>query len=86
LVRELEALARQHSHLRYHRCVLEGDADDVHQLGQLDRLVLESAPSFAGRRVYLCGDPNLVQTLKRKIFLKGAALRDIHADAFVGSA
>jgi len=86
LVRELEALERQHPHFRYRRCVLEGEADDVHELGALDRLVLESAPSFAGRRVYLCGDPSLVQTLKRRIFLKGAALREIHADAFVGSA
>jgi NAD(P)H-flavin reductase/ferredoxin len=86
LVRELEALTRRHPQLRYRRCVLDGAADDAHELGQLDQLVLASAPSFAGRRVYLCGDPGLVQTLKRRLFLKGAALREIHADAFVGSA
>jgi hypothetical protein len=48
--------------------------------------VLERVPSFAGRRVYLCGDPLLVQRLKRQVFLRGAALREIHADAFLGTA
>jgi len=85
LVRELEALATSHRHFSYRRCVLEGTADSGTEVGSLDAAVLASAPSFDGRRVFLCGDPNLVQQLKRKVFLKGASLREIHADAFVAS-
>jgi NAD(P)H-flavin reductase/ferredoxin len=85
LVRELEALAAAHPHFTYRRCVLEGKADAETAVGPLDATVLSSAPSFDGRRVFLCGDPNLVNVMKRKIFLKGAAMREIHADAFVAS-
>jgi ferredoxin-NADP reductase len=50
----------------------------------LDDVLLQSVPSFSARRVFLCGDAGLVQQLKKKVFLGGAALTDIHADAFVG--
>lgn len=86
LVRELEALASSHRQLTYRRCILQGVADAGTQVGSLDAAVLASAPSFDGRRVFLCGDPNLVNKLKRQMFLRGASLRDMHADAFVGSA
>jgi hypothetical protein len=42
-------------------------------------------PSFADRRVYLCGDAGIVQLIKRQVFLAGASLQQIHADAFIGS-
>lgn len=85
LVRELEALAAVHRNFRYHRCVLEGGAGPDTAVGSLDAAVLASAPSFNGHRVFLCGDPQLVNLMKRKVFLKGAAMREIHADAFVAS-
>jgi CDP-4-dehydro-6-deoxyglucose reductase, E3 len=86
LVGELEALASTRRQLTYRRCVLQGTADARTEVGSLDAAVLASAPSFEGRRVFLCGDPNLVSKLKRQVFLRGASLRDIHADAFVGAA
>lgn len=85
LVHELEALAALHPNFKYHRCVLEGGADAGTAVGSLDAAVLASAPSFDGHRVFLCGDPNLVTLMKRKVFLKGASMREIHADAFVAS-
>ena len=85
LERELEALAGVHPNFRYHRCVLEGGANADTAIGSLDAAVLGSAPSFDGHRVFLCGDPNLVNVMKRKVFLKGAAMREIHADAFVAA-
>jgi NAD(P)H-flavin reductase/ferredoxin len=85
LVRELEALAAVHRNVSYHRCVLEGGASPDTAVGSLDAAVLASAPSFDGHRVFLCGDPQLVNLMKRKVFLKGASMREIHADAFVAS-
>jgi NAD(P)H-flavin reductase len=86
LVRELEALASAHPQLSYRRCVLQGAVSSGTHLGSLDEVVLASVSSFDGRRVFLCGDTSFVQQLKRKVFLKGASLREIHADAFVGAA
>lgn len=85
LVSELEALAARHRNFTYRRCLLEGPAGVGVELGNLDAAVLASATSFEGRRVFLCGDAQLVQQTKRKIFLKGAAMREIHADAFLAS-
>lgn len=86
LEQELCSLQAKYPQLSYRRCVLEGAEQAGLEIGRLDALVLERVHSFAGRRVYLCGDPALVQRLKRQVFLRGAALREIHADAFVGSA
>lgn len=86
LVRELEALSSRHPQLVYRRCILRGRSEAGTEVNSLDAAVLASATSFDGRRVFLCGDPALVQRLKRQVFLKGASLREIHADAFVASA
>jgi NAD(P)H-flavin reductase len=85
LVPELEALADRCRNFTYRRCILEGPAEDGVELCTLDSAVLASASSFEGRRVFLCGDAALVQQMKRKIFLKGASMREIHADAFLAS-
>lgn len=86
LHRELLELARLHPRFTYHACVLEGAAPEGATQGKLDEALMTSASTFAGRRVYLCGDASLVQLLKRKVFMKGAASSAIHADPFVGSA
>lgn len=83
LVQELRALAERHANVTYLRCVLGGDAPYGALTGALDRVLLERFPSLAGHRVFLCGDAALVQALKRKVFLAGAALGDIRADPFI---
>ena len=40
-------------------------------------------PKLAGHRVFLCGNPDLVNLLRKKVFLAGAAMKDIYSDAFV---
>jgi ferredoxin-NADP reductase len=39
---------------------------------------------LAEERVYLCGNPELVRKLQRKLYLAGVPLARIHADPFVG--
>jgi CDP-4-dehydro-6-deoxyglucose reductase len=87
LVDELRALAGKHANFSYTPCVLndDGAADDV-TVGAIDALVLGMQPSYKGWRVYLCGHPDTVRLLQRKIFLGGAALNNIFADAFLPSA
>ncbi len=79
----LRDLARRRPNFAYRPCVLEGASGDIAQ-GRLDDLLLADA-AFAGARVFLCGDPDLVVGLKRRVFLAGVPLKDIHADAFVSA-
>jgi CDP-4-dehydro-6-deoxyglucose reductase len=84
LVDELSELAGRHANLTYVRCVLSADAPDPElRVGDLEKLILADVPDLAGWRVFLCGHPALVQSLRKKTFLAGAAMREIHSDAFV---
>lgn len=49
----------------------------------LDELVLQAAKTTASPRVYLCGDPQLVGALRKRLFLQGLSLQRIHADPFL---
>ncbi len=79
---ELRGLAAEHDNFSYRPCALSGDPASL-DVGKLDELLIAATPSFAGPRFFLCGDAPLVQALKRALFLRGAALSNIFADAFV---
>lgn len=83
LVDEIRALARRHATLSYVPCVLEGPPANGIEVAPLDRVLFARIPSLRGHRVFLCGDPDLVAALRKKAFLSGARLADIHSDAFV---
>ncbi len=76
---ELTALAEQHGNFKYTPSLFEAD-------GPLDKVILGQYPKPAGMRGFLCGDPTLVAILKKKLFLAGMALGEIHADAFLPAA
>jgi NAD(P)H-flavin reductase len=82
LVSELSALAASHANLRYVPSVLRGAVAAMEE-GPLDQVVARHVPRTVGVRVFVCGAPDVVQVLKKKLFLAGAALRDIAADAFL---
>ncbi len=85
LVRELRQLANEYPQLEYIPTVLEGEGDGM-TVGALDQVVAQRFPKLGGYRGFLCGDPALVASLKRKMFLSGMASRDIHCDAFTPAA
>jgi CDP-4-dehydro-6-deoxyglucose reductase, E3 len=85
LVEELRRLVAGHAHVTYTPAVLKGDESQDLAVGPIDQVVLKSFPKLSGWRGYVCGDPALVQLLKKKLFLSGMASRDIYADAFVPS-
>ena len=76
---ELRAIASAHAHVHYLPTTLDGT-------GPIDAVVRARHTNVAGHRVFLCGDPTIVNGLRKKLFLAGAALNDIHADAFTPSA
>jgi len=85
---ELAALARVHENFHYISCVLasDGPLPEGVQLGAIDELALGVAPSLVGWKIYLCGVPQLVNQLRKKIFLAGAGINDIYADPFLSAA
>lgn len=85
LVEELRALARRHENFFYTPCVDEGEAGSIFSIGRADQLALAALPQLKGWRVYLCGHPEMVASVKKKAFLAGASLSDIYADPFVYS-
>ena len=86
LVEELRRLANRHSHLEYTPAVLNGSESDGIAVGSIDQIVLKRFPKLSGWRGYICGDPELVKSLKKKLFLSGMASRDIYSDAFLPAA
>jgi CDP-4-dehydro-6-deoxyglucose reductase, E3 len=86
LCEELAAMATAHANLAYTPSVLEADAPGTFEVGSIDRIVAGRFPKLDGWRGFVCGDPAMVQVLKKKLFLSGIATRDIYADAFLPSA
>jgi NAD(P)H-flavin reductase len=86
LIDELRRLVDRHSQLEYTPAVLNGSESDGMAVGSIDQVVLKRFPKLSGWRGFVCGDPSLVQMLKKKLFLSGMASRDIYADAFLPAA
>lgn len=89
-VAELRALAAENPQLDYLPCVLADEpTGSLEQItggrgivSPLPALISKRFPSLKGYRVFLCGDPVLVNSLRRQCFLLGAARKDIAADLF----
>jgi len=88
---ELRALVQRAPQLTLLGSLLEGTpGSDASLAGRctlralaLDQAVLQDGV-HAEERVYLCGNPELVRKLQRKLYLAGVPLARIHADPFVG--
>lgn len=83
LVEELQALSRAHPNFTYTRCLLRGEPEEGVFVGNIQEIVRNHLPVLSSWRVYLCGDPQLVQSMRRAVFLGGASMKAIHADPFV---
>ncbi len=87
LVDELMALATTHNNLNV-QLVVDGPVRQEPQnlpfmSGNLETVVAERHPSLRGSKVFLCGNPDLVERLTKRCFFAGARRGDIVSDAFV---
>ncbi len=79
LVAELEELTREYANFHYQPALLD-------EQGPLPQFLHNQHPKLNGWRGFVCGDPGIVNQLKKRLFLAGMASRDIHSDAFVPNA
>ncbi len=80
---ELRELASRHVNVGYIPCVLYGDPPQDGMRGSIDDLVVQGAREYIYKsRAFLCGDPPMVEAMRKKCFLAGVSSQDIHADAF----
>lgn len=84
---QLEALGKR-SNLQLHGIHLEGTPSDHPCIaaGDLVPFLLSKHPKPEAERIYLCGNPTLVQQLKKRLYLAGASLTRIHSDPFLPKA
>jgi len=83
LMDALRDIASKFDNFHYTPCVLHGDAPDGGAQGNIADIPSSALGSFNGYRVYLCGDPDIVNALRQKAFMGGASMQDIHSDPFV---
>jgi len=82
LVEELRRLTQTHPNFNYVPCISEGEAKAGYAPGMVLDIALADNPDLSGWRVFLCGNPNMVNTAKQQSFFAGASMRDIFADPF----
>ncbi len=82
LVKELQKLEQYHSNFRYTPCVSEGEAQKDYAQGMVLDIALADNPDLSGWRIFLCGNPDMVNAAKRETFFAGASMNDIYADPF----
>ncbi|RMH50201.1 MAG: oxygenase [Zetaproteobacteria bacterium] len=80
-VEEMRRLAAAHDNLHYIPCVLHGPAPEGGEVGAVDAIVAATG-DFSGTRVFLCGDPPIVNSLRQKVYLGGAHMLEIFSDPF----
>lgn len=81
---QLIDMARQFSNFHYHASVLQAETNEsAVSTDPIDKLMLEVTSDAAEWKAYLCGDVDIVNLLKKKLFLAGASMNNIYTDSFI---
>lgn len=80
---EMRALAVQYQNFHYVPCISGPHVPAGFTQGRANDVALATVTDLKGWRVFLCGNPNMVNQMKLMSFLQGAASTDIYADAFL---
>ncbi len=86
LVDSLKSLEQEHEFFNYHPVFLKGEEREGFRKGDLVELIKNFEFDKANTVVMICGDPQLVKSLKQTIFLSGVPSKNILSDPFVSHA
>lgn len=86
---ELEGLTEGLPGLRLFASLLSGSESELGaqgrwqlELAPLEQVVFARHPKLDAHRLFVCGQPTLVQLLRKRAYLAGASLSRIHCDSF----
>ena len=82
LIEQLRELVSRHSNFDYVPCLSGDPTVPGVATGRVHEVAFQQIPQLKNWRIYLCGHPEMVKTAKKKAFLSGASMKEIHADAF----
>lgn len=86
LIDALQELDKNNENFTYVPCVLNGEDGKFYQTGDIQQITMVAVPDDkANVRLFLCGAPEMVNSLKTKAFLGGLSSKNIYADAFLPS-
>jgi ferredoxin-NADP reductase/ferredoxin len=85
LSKEIQEIIKDHPNISYTRCLLQGTPAPNLLIGDLQEFVCNRLSAPKEKRAFLCGDPKLVQSLRKRLFLKGLSHQHIHVDPFIPS-
>lgn len=78
----LHELVTTHSNVNYIPCLSGDDVPSGYRAGRAHEAAFSDHASLKQWRVYLCGNPVMVQQSKKQAYIKGADMKDIHGDPF----
>lgn len=85
-VEELTKISEENPKFSYVPCVFKGSEGAFYKTGNIEDIVMNNLPKDKKHtRLYLCGAPDMVNSLRTKAFLAGVSNRNIYADAFIPS-
>ncbi len=83
LMDQLRHMATTRPNFQYQPCISANPSLDGHWTGTPLEQALKDTPDLTGWRVYLCGNPQMVNAARIETFLAGAASSQIFADPFL---
>jgi ferredoxin-NADP reductase/ferredoxin len=81
----LRALAAKHPTFSFTVCTLDASSERDFASGPLTDVIGRAVHGTAGRKLYLCGAPDMVSALRRWAVFAGATSSDILMDPFVSA-
>jgi len=79
-------MTRQNNKFNYLASVLQGDENQPAVSSvPIEKQLIDVAGDLKDCKIFLCGDPDMVNNLKRKLFMAGASMNNIHTDPFIAS-
>ena len=84
-VDEMHQLTKENPNFTYVPCVSGQHVPEGCSKGRANTVALDALSDLSGWRVFLCGHPEMIETMKTDAFMKGASMKDIYTDAFLVS-
>jgi len=85
MIESLRTLAASRSNIQYVPVLKEPSSRAGFREGRVEEVIAQDFTTLEGWRVFVAGNPEMVNAVRKRAFLLDAKMSDIHADPFVRS-